>query len=160
MDIVSRNTIGFDETHNHFITQFRLLQRAWMRLTLKRDQRLIEAICLPVRSVFAPIAGMTGNTKPDFVSADILRALIGVTAARPGRTNECQPDRSIIRLVRTILAVGENCRAEGPALICKIDPLVRADLKLPFGCVRSLNRTDVPVVGCKLVCCRERERGL
>jgi hypothetical protein len=87
------------------------------------------------------------------MAADVLRALIGITTAGAGRANECQTDRSIVRLVRTVLAVCENRCAERAALIRKIDPLMRANFKLTFSCVRSLNRTDVPVVSCQLVCC-------
>ena len=85
--------------------------------TLKSDQRLIEAIGLPVGLRVTPIPRVSRQAEDDFVAAKVLGALIRKTAARSGRADKSQTNRLVVRLVRTILAIGQDGDSERAALV-------------------------------------------
>src|SRR5438128_8066252 len=91
------------------------------------DQRLIQTIGLPVSPRFAPIVAVSGQTEQDFVSAQILRSLIGIGAASSRRAQQSQTQSFVIWFIRSILTVSEYGYAVGSILIRQIDPLMRGD---------------------------------
>src|SRR5882724_3684180 len=118
--------------------------------TFKSDQRLIQTIGLPISLFNAPII-VTGNPEQDLMPADVLRSLVYITAPSSRSANQSQSQCLIIRLIRSILTVSQNRRAERAGLIGQVDPLVRSDFELTLFGSRSLHRADVPVVGGQLV---------
>ena len=103
---------------------------------------------------------MPRNPENKFVVSQILRALIRITSARSRRTNECQSNGVIIRLVRSVLAIRENCGAEFSGRIGQINPLVRRDFELFRLRGRPLDCADVPVISRPLVRSRKSKRRL
>src|SRR5689334_7064255 len=122
-----------------------------MARTLESNQRLIEPITLPVSSIFAPIARMARQPENDFMTPDVLGSLVGVCTSSSRSAYERQTDCLIVGFVRAVLTIRQDGGAKGPVLIRKIDPLVRAYLKLPLRCCWSLNSSHIPVVSCQLV---------
>ena len=88
-----------------------------------------------------------GGPNPDSPGRCTSRPAIGRRrdARRP---QQGQPQRIVVRLVRSILAVRQNGRPEAAVFIGKIDPAVRRNLKLTLVRIRSLNGSNLPVVGC------------
>src|SRR2546429_158083 len=129
-----------------------------MRRTLKSNQRLIESICLPVALRLTPITGVAREPKQNFMTADVLSALVCITAARSRGADERQSDRLIIRFVRSVFAIGQNRDAIRAALVGEIDPLMRSDLELSLFFIRALDGPDVPVVSRQIVRRTERKR--
>src|SRR5437763_3713370 len=119
--------------------------------TLKSDQRLIQPVSLPIRLRLPPIIRVTGEPKKNLVMANVLRALISVTAARARRANECHSQCLIVRLVRCVLAIGQDGRPERTGLVGKINPLMRSDFELALLFVRPFNSSNIPVVGRQIV---------
>src|SRR5665213_1191191 len=88
----------------------------------------------------------------------VLIGLIAVGSGRTvgggldsGRTEEGEADGVVVRLIRTVLVVGEDGYAEGSALVGEIDPAVRAYFELARRCGGTLEGSEVLVVGCILV---------
>src|SRR2546422_3155101 len=129
-----------------------------MRRTLKSNQRLIESIRLPVGLRLTPITGVARKSEQNFMTANVLSALIRVATARAGRANQRQADRLIVRFIRSILAVGQQSHTIRATLVGEIDPLMRGDLELSLFFIRALDGPDVPVVSRKIVRRAERKR--
>src|ERR1043165_8452941 len=119
-----------------------------MLRTFKRDQRLIQALRLPIGSLATPVARVRRKSINELMSSPILRRLIAITSAwtNPGRTQQRKPQRLVIRFVRAVLTIRQNRHAESSAAIRQVEPLVRRHLKLPLIIVAALDRADVPVV--------------
>src|SRR5262245_31980852 len=132
-----------------------------MGRALKGDQGLIEPVGLPICLRLAPVSRVSGEPKHNFVAADVLRALIRkASALGPWRANERQTNRLVIRFVRSIFTVCQYGYAECSILVCQIDPLMRSNLKLALGLVWPLNRANIPIVSCQIVCWADRKRSL
>src|ERR1700731_1045924 len=118
-----------------------------MSRSLKGDERIIQALALPVSFGMAPVPGVTGDAVNELVMSDILRTLVRITTARARSSDQRQPDGVVVRLVRSVLAIGQNGRAEFAPRVCQVDPLVRR----PFDLLRlsgaPLDRANPPVVG-------------
>jgi len=125
---------------------------------LKSDERSIQSLPLPVRLAVAPTRGVSGNTVNEFVMSYILRALVGIPAARARRANQRQSNGMVVWFIRSVLAISQDGRAELTACVGQVNPLVRRHLELlGLGC-GPFNRADIPVVGCHLVGSRQRKR--
>src|SRR5258707_7811432 len=125
----------------------------------KCNQWLIQTISLPVSSRCAPTIFVTGEPKNDFMTAQILSSLISIPATRSRCADERQPQSSVIRLIRTVFAIGEYRGAVHSGLVRQVDPLMRRDFELPLFGVRSLHRADVPVISGQVVSGGERKGG-
>src|ERR1700723_2971253 len=111
------------------------------------DEGLVEALGLPVGLRLAPIGGVAGDSEDEFVMAEILSGLVGITAASAGGANEGETDGVIVGFVRSVFAIGKDGGAEVSGHVGEIDPLVRWDFKL-FGLGGgALDGADVPVIG-------------
>src|SRR6202047_1218228 len=118
---------------------------------LKGDKRIIQALALPVSLGMAPVPGVTGDAVNELVMSDILRTLVCITTARARSSDQRQPDGVVVRLVRSVLAIGQNGRAEFATHVCQVAPLVRRHFEfLRLSCA-PLDRANVPVVGGHLV---------
>src|SRR5438270_3530197 len=117
-----------------------------MRRTLKSNQRLIESIRLPVGLRLTPITGVAREPEQNFMTTNVLSALVCITAARSWGADERQSDRLIIRFVRSIFAISQNRHAIRAALVGEIDPLMRGDLELSLLFIWTLDGPNVPVV--------------
>src|SRR3954454_9915084 len=104
-------------------------------------------MCLPIGLRIPPSGGMAGNAIGEFVMAEILRPLVGISAANAGGANQSQADGVIVRLVRSVLAVGQDGGPELSAHISEIDPLVRGNFELLRFRRGALDGADVPIVG-------------
>ena len=80
--------------------------------SFKSDERIVQALRLPVGLALAPVGGVPGDSVDELVMSNILRALVGVSAARAGRANQGEPNGVVVRLVRSVLAVGQDGGAE------------------------------------------------
>src|ERR1700722_5546016 len=125
---------------------------------LEGDQWIVQSMSLPIAPL-TPVAAMASNAVDEFVVSEILRALVGITAASAGRPNQSQPDGVVIRLVRSILVVGQNRRAKRATHVGQIDPLVRRNFKFFWLGTRTIDRPDIPVISRHLVRSRQQERG-
>src|SRR3979411_76493 len=96
-----------------------------MPRSLKGDERIIQALALPVGFGMAPVRGVTGDAVNELMVSDILRTLVLVSAARARSSDQRQPDGVVGRLVPSLLTIGQNSRAEFTTHVCQIDPLVR-----------------------------------
>src|SRR5690242_3321555 len=115
-----------------------------MLRTLKRKQRLIQTLRLPVRLVFTIIRAVSCESVNELVTSPILRRLIRITRARTDarRAQQRQAQRVVVGFVRTIFAVGKNRHAKRSAAVSEIEPLVRRYLKLPLVVVATCDRAD------------------
>src|SRR5690349_12404454 len=119
-----------------------------MLRAFKRDQRLIQTLRLPVSPLATPITFMRGQSIIKSMPAPILRRLICVTSAwaDAGRAQQRQAQRLVVRLIRAVLAIGQNRYAKRAAAIREIEPLMRRHLKLSLVVIAAFDRADVPVV--------------
>src|ERR1700685_3186711 len=101
-----------------------------MLRALESDERLIEAIGLPIGFTFAPITVVSGDAENKFVMTEILTALIGISAFYAGRADEREAQSVVGGFVGGVLVIGENCGAESAAGVGEIDPLMRSNFKL------------------------------
>src|SRR5215469_11634164 len=124
---------------------------------LERNQRLIQSLALPVGLFVSPTARMSGDAIHEFVMADVLSCLIGISARNAGGTDQGKADGIVIRLVGAILAISKDGRPELVAHVSEIDPLVGSDFELLGLCRGSLNSSDVPVVSRQFIRGSERE---
>src|ERR1700733_8881567 len=124
-----------------------LAERAGMLGALESDERLIEAIGLPIGFAFAPVAIVPGNAENKFVMAEILTALIGISAFYAGSADESETQSIVRGFVRGILVIRENCCAESAAGVGEIDPLMGGNFKLALFFIGALDGADVPIVG-------------
>ena len=122
MYIWRRFAVQFHEPHNDFVALLGFLegqhphaavadfqqgllfpQRALMFCTFKCNQRLIEAICLPVGLRQTPVSCMARQPIDKFVVAPVLRQLVtvgfAVSCTKAGRINEGEPQSTIIWFV-------------------------------------------------------------
>src|SRR6185312_13998295 len=131
-----------------------------MLRSLEGNQRIVQALRLPIGLPGAPVAIVSRDSEEDVVMADVLRPLIVRAAARARSANEREADGVVVRLVGRVLAIGEDRCAVAAALVSEIDPLMRRDFKLARLLVRTLNRAHVPVVGRHLIRSAEWEGSL
>src|ERR1043165_1888332 len=133
-----------------------------MLRALKRDQRLIDPQRLPVSLRGSPITGVRQKSVNELVMSPVLRRLIRVTRAwsNSRRAQQRQSQRIVIRLVRTVLAIGKDGDATRAAAIREIEPLMRRHFKLALVVIAALDRSDVPIVSRLIVCGSERKSGL
>src|SRR5260370_30918920 len=98
-----------------------------MPIALKSDERLIQALRLPISLLFAPVAPMRGEAIHEFMMTQVLRRLIAVTCTwtEARRAHQRQANRSVVRFVGSVLAIRQHGHAESAALIRQIDPLSR-----------------------------------
>src|SRR5260370_19664048 len=119
---------------------------------LKCNQRLIEAISLPVSLRLLPITGMASKTKDEIVVSPILRGLIAVAPAvafaQTRSVDQRETQRVVVRFIGAVFAVGKHGHTVSSALVGKIEPLVRSNFKFLFIIVAALHCTDIPIVGC------------
>ena len=101
---------------------------------------------------------MTSQPKKNFVTANVLRSLIRITAARSGRANQSQSQRLVVRFVRGVLAIGQNRRTVSAGFVRQVDPLMRRNFELALFFVRPLNRADVSIVSRQIIRGGERKR--
>src|SRR5581483_1197772 len=124
---------------------------------------MIQAQRLPVGLLLAPVTAVAGEPVQEFVMSPILGGLIAVFPAvaptQTGGVEERKPQRAVVGLVGSILAIGKQSHAIGAALVGEIEPLVRRDLILARIVVPALDGSDVPVVGCERIGSGEREGG-
>src|SRR5580693_1777698 len=113
---------------------------------LESDERLIEAIGLPIGFTFAPVAIVSGDAENKFVMAEILTALIGIAAFYAGSADQREAQSVVGRFVGGVFVIGENCCAEGAAGVGEIDPLMRSNFKLALFFVGALDGADIPIV--------------
>src|SRR5258708_27835188 len=99
----------------------------------------------------APVPGVTGDAVNELMVSDILRTLVRITAARARSSDQRQPDGVVVRLVRSILTIGQNGRAEFATRVCQVDPLVRRHFEFLRLSCEPLDLANVPVVGGHLV---------
>jgi hypothetical protein len=66
---------------------------------LEGDERIVEALRLPVSLAFAPTSGVPGDSVDELVMPDILRALVGITAARARSADKRKADGVVVRFV-------------------------------------------------------------
>ena len=102
--------------------------------SLESNQRIVQPLRPPVGLPVAPPSGVAGYAVFEFVAADILSALVVITAGGARRPDKREPDGVVIRLVRSVLAVGENRSAKLTAHVCQINPLVRGHFKFSRLC--------------------------
>src|SRR5271166_1005140 len=95
-----------------------------MLRSLECDQRIVQPLRLPVGLRFAPTSRVSGNSVKELVMSNILRPLVRVTAARSRRADQRQANRMVVRLIRSILAIGQDGRAELAPRVGQIDPLM------------------------------------
>ena len=81
------------------VDHMKLSERARVRRTLKRSQRLVQTVSLPIGLRLSPIVRVSGEAKDYFVTTDVLRSLVSITAARSGCANQRQTNRLVIQLV-------------------------------------------------------------
>ncbi len=131
---------------------------------LKRNQRIVEPIGLPIRLRSAPICRrdppvqiqIRDGPSPD--SPDRCSPTAGHWWRLDARRYATRSDGGIVVwLVRAILAVRQNRRSEA-ADSCQRDR--SSDAMQPqtdAPCIRPLNGSDLPVVGCDFDCMRSAE---
>src|SRR5262245_58799821 len=90
----------------------------------------------------------------------ILRSLVAVTAARAGRVDQRQPQRTVVRFVRSILGVIEQRGAVGSIGTRQVDPLMLRNFVLLRLVVAALDRAHGDVVRCLRVGNAQRKTGL
>src|ERR1039458_6095476 len=124
---------------------------ALMLCGFERDQRIVQALRLPVCLTLPPVFEMSGDAIDEFMMTKILSALVRITSACPGRSNQRQSNRMIVRLIRSVLAVSQNCCPERATRIGQIDPLVCRHFELLWLRTGPLDRANIPVIGRHLV---------
>src|SRR5208282_6637736 len=87
-------------------------ERARMFRSLKCGQRVVQALRLPVGLRFAPARRVSCDPVDELVMTKILRPLVCISAASSGSSDQRQSNRIVIRLVRSVLAIGQDGRAE------------------------------------------------
>src|ERR1700732_3987539 len=127
---------------------------------LKGDKRIIQALALPVSLGMAPVPGVTGDAVNELVMSDILRTLVCITTARARSSDQRQPDGVVVRLVRSVLAIGQNGRAELATHVSQVDPLMRRHFELLWLSTGPLDCANVPVIGSHLTRRCQRESRL
>ena len=81
-----------------------LAQRAGVLGRFEGDQRIVQALALPIGLRRAPVARVAGDAEEDFVMSPILVELVGVAGVAPGRAHQGQADGVVVELVRAVLA--------------------------------------------------------
>src|SRR5271163_4814817 len=114
--------------------------------SFKGDQRIIQALRLPVSLALPPITVVANNPINKFVMSDVLRALVGIPAARARRADQRKANRMIVWFVRPILAVSQNCCAKLSGRVRQVDPLVRGNFKLLRLSGGPLDGANIPVI--------------
>src|SRR6266496_2959065 len=122
-----------------------------MRWAHESNKRLVEPIRLPVGLTLPPVAHMPSEAEHDFMTTQVLRALICITPARSRRAHQCQTYGLVVRFIRGVLAIREHSHAVRFIFVGEVDPLVRGYFELPFFFIWSLDRAYVPVVSCHFV---------
>ena len=72
---------------------------------LEGDERVIQALPLPVGLGLPPAGGVTSDSVNELVMPDVLRGLVGITAPRSWCADERQANGVVVRLVRSVLDV-------------------------------------------------------
>src|SRR5579884_1857608 len=111
-------------------------------------QRRIQPVSLPIGVALAPIAFVRGQPKNDFMVADVLRALVLVSAASSRRANQSEANSVIAWLIGAVFLIGQDGFAERAALVGEVDPLVGCHLELAIVFIGALDGPDVPVISC------------
>ena len=101
---------------------------------------------LPVCLALSPASSVPGDSVNEFVMPDILRALVGITAARARGSNECEPDGVVVRLIGSVLAIGQDGGAELAFHVSQVNPLVRRHFEFLRLGRWTLDRPYIPVV--------------
>src|SRR5207237_7562083 len=104
-------------------------------------------LSLPVGLPVAPTLGMSGDAKNEFMVAEVLGALIVVSAGCAWCTDQREPDGVIVRFVGPVLAIREDGGAKFAAHVGQIDPLVRRHFELFWLSRGPPDGADVPVIG-------------
>ena len=107
------------------------------------NQRGVQPLPLPIGLPVAPTPGVAGDAVHKFVVPEVLRALVVISAGRAWSPNEREADSVIIRLIGTVLAVGEDRGPKFAAYVCQVNPLVRGNFKFFRLCRWPLDRTYV-----------------
>ena len=63
------------------------------------NQRIVQALRLPVGLAGAPVAVVPRESEEDVVVADVLRSLIVISAARARSADQREADGVVVRLV-------------------------------------------------------------
>ena len=90
---------------------------------------------------------MSGDAKNEFMVAEVLGALIVVSAGCAWCTDQREPDGVIVRFVGPVLAIREDGGAKFAAHVGQIDPLVRRHFELFWLSRGPPDGADVPVIG-------------
>src|ERR1022692_2959753 len=113
---------------------------------LERDERLVEAIGLPIGVAIVPRAGVAGDAETKFVVAPVLVGLVGVTGVDARRAHQREPDGVVIGFVGAVLTVGKDGGAESVGAVGEIDPLVGGHFELALAGSRAADGAETPVV--------------
>src|SRR5437588_4166854 len=128
---------------------------------LKGNDRLIQTLPLPVCLFLAPVARVAGKTIDELMVSPVLGGLVAVKPSvaipQAGRVDQSQAQRIVVRLVRTIFAIGKNGDAEIPALIGEVKPLMRRNFEFLRIVIAALDGPYVPVIGRLRIGCRQRK---
>ena len=124
---------------------------------LESDERIVQALRLPVRLTLPPACSVPSDTVDELVMSDILRALIWITAARSGSADQREPDGVVVRLIRSVFAIGQDCSAKLAAHVGQVNPLVRRHFELLGLCRGPFDRANVPVIRSHLIRSCQRE---
>src|SRR5438270_13225459 len=104
---------------------------------LESGHWIIQSIGLPIGLSLLPTAAMASKSKDELMVTPVLVRLIRIRL-RPTiwrrlhawRSNECQANGVVARLVGSILTIGEKRDAKAARFIGNINPSVRCNLKL------------------------------
>src|ERR1035441_565264 len=96
---------------------------------LERDERLVEAIGLPIGVAIVPRAGVAGDAERKFVVAPVLVGLVGVTGVDARGAHKRKADGVVIGFVGGVFTIREDGGAESVGAVGEIDPLVGGDRK-------------------------------
>jgi hypothetical protein len=135
-------------------------ERALVGRAFEGAERLVQAEALPIRRPLPEISGVAREPVDELVTAQIERGLVGIAPPHARRADQGEAESAVVRLVRGVLAIGEDGRPERAAPVGEIDPLVRGDLELAVEVGRPLDRPDVPVIRREGIRGGEREDGL
>src|SRR5437660_12251667 len=93
------------------------------------NQRGVQPLPLPIGLPVAPTPGVAGDAVHKFVVPEVLRAVVVISAGRAWSSNEREADSVSIRLIGTVLAVGEDRCLIFAAYVCHVKPRVRRNVK-------------------------------
>src|SRR5690348_17100021 len=133
-----------------------------MRVALKRDERIVEVVCLPRSVGILPAACVAGESVNKFVMAEVLRSLIAILLiirADAGRIKQRKPKRVVTGLVGAGLRAGENGDAEVAGFVGEVEPAMRSHLESFFVVGGTFDCAGAPIVSGVFVGSSERERG-